>query len=135
MVKSDKNLLFKPEYSKILINIAAGDLATADALIRSAAPGRIENILYMIQQAVEKNLKAVLVKKQIPFPMVHDLGILIALLPSDDYPPGGFNWTALNPFASTRRYEEGSMPISDEEIHSAYDAAVLVGHWAKVQIR
>ena len=48
--------------------------------------------------------------------MVHDLGILIALLPVADYPPGGFDWAELNPFATVRRYEDGALPISAEEI-------------------
>jgi hypothetical protein len=62
--------------------------------------------------------------------MVHDLGILIALLPENDYPPGGFDWTALNPFASIRRYEQGHLPISRDELKAAYDAALLVEEWA-----
>lgn len=123
--------LFPPEYAKELLRIAEGDLATAAALLNSPAPGRIENIPYMIQQGVEKAIKCVLIRRQIPFPLVHDIGILIALLPRDGYPPGGFDWTALNPFASIRRYEEGAMPITMAEIQSAYDAALTVIIWAK----
>lgn len=126
----NKNILFLPEYAPNLLNIAKGDLMTADALIKATHPGRPENILYMIQQAVEKTLKAALIKKQIAFPLVHDLGILIALLPEADYPPGGFEWTALNPYASIRRYEEGNLPLTREEIISSYDAALLVIQWA-----
>jgi hypothetical protein len=94
VVNSNKTILFKPEYSKTLLSIAIGDLSTAKTLLSANDPGRVENILYMIQQSVEKSLKAVLVYKQIAFPLVHDLGILIALLPADEYPPGGFDWTA-----------------------------------------
>jgi HEPN domain-containing protein len=127
----NKNVLFSPTYSPELLKIARGDLQTAKALIDSPQPGRLENILYMIQQAVEKALKAALVRKQIAFPMVHDLGILIALLPSNEYPPGGFDWTALNLFASVRRYEEGSLPVTRQEISAAYAAALLVMDWAE----
>lgn len=134
MVKNKKNL-FEPTYSNQLLQIATGDLATAKALIDSPAPGRLENILYMIQQSVEKALKSVLIKKQISFPLVHDLGILIALLPATDYPPGGFDWTALNPYASIRRYESGPMPIDFEEIKGAYQAAILVMDWASLHIK
>ncbi|MEY4616592.1 MAG: hypothetical protein RJB66_1552 [Pseudomonadota bacterium] len=129
---NNKPLLFKPEYASSLLTIAKGDLATAAALIQSPNPGRLENIYYMIQQSVEKAIKSVLVKNQIPFPMVHDLGILIALLPSTKYPPGGFDWTALNPYASIRRYEEGNLPISMDEVKIAYDAALEVMKWAEV---
>lgn len=131
MVSQNKTILFKPEYGDKLLNIAGGDLATALALLNSPEPGRLENILFMIQQAVEKAIKSVLIKKQIPFPLVHDLGILIALLPADSYPPGGFDWTALNSYASIRRYEEGSLPIDKAEIKTAYEAALLVLDWAK----
>jgi HEPN domain-containing protein len=126
----NKKVSFDPQYALELLNIARGDLVTAKALLDAQNPGRLENILYMIQQSVEKAFKAVLIAKQIQFPLVHDLGILIALLPSQDYPPGGFDWTALNPFASIRRYESGPMPLDREEIVGAYDAALLVLAWA-----
>ncbi|MBC7420358.1 MAG: HEPN domain-containing protein [Bdellovibrio sp.] len=131
----NKNILFKKEYAKHLFEIAKGDLDTASALLMAKSPGRIENILYMIQQSVEKSLKAVLIHKQISFPIVHDLGILIALLPVDDYPPGGFDWAELNPYASIRRYEEGSLPIHRDEIQAAFDAARLVQDWVIAQFQ
>ncbi len=130
-MNSDKKILFSPDYAVTLIKIAEGDLTTAQALIQSPNPGRLENILYMIQQAIEKTLKSVLINKQIPFPLVHDLGILIALLPSNEYPPGGFEWTALNPYASIRRYEEGHLPITLDEIKGSYLSATQVIDWAK----
>lgn len=75
---SNKNILFKIEYASKLLFIAKGDLSTAKALIDSANPGRRENILYMIQQAVEKALKTVLLillrpsggMKKGPFPSI-----------------------------------------------------------------
>lgn len=127
----NKNILFKKEYADQLLMIARGDLDTAKALMLSPNLGRKENVLYMIQQAVEKAIKSVLVAKQMSFPLVHDLGILIALLPSKDYPPGGFDWTALNPFASVRRYEQGAIPVTQEEIQAAFDAALAVMIWAE----
>lgn len=129
-----KNILFKKEYASELLIIAEGDLATAKALLNCANPGRLENILYMIQQAVEKSIKVVLISKQISFPLVHDLGILIALLPPPDYPPGGFDLTALNPYASIRRYEAGEILLDKQEIAGAYSAAELVILWAKKYI-
>lgn len=130
-----KDVLFKKEYAQHLFKIALGDLDSAAALILASASGRPENILYMIQQSVEKSLKAVLIHKQISFPLVHDLGILIALLPKEDYPPGGFDWTELNPYASIRRYEEGALPISKEEIEAAFNASKLVHQWVTAQFK
>ncbi len=126
----NKSVLFKKEYAKELLKIAVGDLKTAKALIESPDPGRPENILYMIQQSVEKAVKVVLISKQIPFPLVHDLGILIALLSTADYPPGGFDLTALNPYSTIRRYETGEIPLDNEEIQGAYLAAELVIAWS-----
>ncbi len=126
-----KNILFKVEYAQALLKIAEGDLISAHSLMISSQPGRLENILYLIQQSVEKAIKSVLIKKQIAFPLVHDLGILIALLPVNDYPPGGFDLTSLNPFATVRRYEEGQIPISIDEVQFAYATTLKVIEWAK----
>jgi len=134
MVQS-KNILFKKEYAKQLLEISIGDLQTAEALMSVENPGRIENILYMVQQSVEKALKSVLIYKQIAFPLVHDLGILIALLPEVDYPPGGFNWTDLNPYASVRRYEDGALPINIKEVEAAIKATHLVHKWVIIQFK
>ena len=65
---------------------------------------------------------------------VPDLGILIALLPEADYPPGGFDWTALNPYASIRRYEEGNLPLTLEEIEVAYRALLPLLEWARSHV-
>jgi HEPN domain-containing protein len=126
-----KNVLFSKDYAKQLLSIAEGDLKSASALIRAKDKGRPENSLYLVQQAVEKAIKSVLISKQIAFPLVHDLGILIAFLPESDYPPGGFDWTALNPFATVRRYEQGAIPITDEEVLTSYQSAKLVLKWAE----
>ena len=77
--------LFKVEYAKELFPIAKGDLDSA-LILAKAAGGRKENIIYMAQQAVEKAIKALLVYNKIAFPLVHDLGILLALLPDNLMP-------------------------------------------------
>ena len=131
---NDKSILFPKEYSVELLQIAIGDLKSAEVLFKSMESGRLENILYMAQQSVEKSIKAMLIHFQIKFPLVHDIGILIALLPVDQYPPGGFELTSLNPYASVRRYEEGRIPLETDEIHAALRAAQLVVAWASQKI-
>lgn len=125
-----KKRLYKKEYSKELLKIASGDLDSAVALSKAKA-GRPENIIFLVQQSVEKYIKAVLVHLQIGFPVVHDLGILVALLPDDKMPPEGFGLTELNPFATVRRYEEGQIPLTAEEIESSLTTARKVADWAK----
>ncbi len=125
-----KKRLYKKEYSKELLNIASGDLDSALALSKVNS-GRPENIIFLVQQSVEKYIKAVLVHLQIGFPVVHDLGILVALLPDDKMPPEGFGLTELNPFATVRRYEEGLIPLTKEEIATSLSTAQKVAEWAK----
>ncbi len=125
-----KKRLYKKEYAKELLKIASGDLDSAVALSK-ANSGRPENIIFLVQQSVEKYIKAVLVHLQIGFPVVHDLGILVALLPDDKMPPAGFGLTELNPFATVRRYEEGQIPLTTEEIETALATARKVADWAK----
>lgn len=98
MTRNQKHL-FKKDYAQELLIIAKGDLDSAIELSK-ATSGRPENTVFLAQQSVEKSIKAVLVHLQIAFPLVHDLGILIALLPDEKMPPEGFALTELNPFAS-----------------------------------
>lgn len=132
MTKNLKKQLFPKEYSQELLKIAKGDLDSATGL-STIKTGRPENIIFLAQQAVEKYVKAVLVHLQIAFPMVHDLGILIALLPDDKMPTEGFALSELNPFATVRRYEEGQIPLTLEEIDSALTTAKNIAAWAKTQ--
>ncbi len=125
---TNQKRLFEKHYAQELFRIAKGDFESALAL-NSSNLGRKENIVYMCQQAVEKSIKASLVHLQIPFPLIHDLGSLISLLPDDKMPPGGFSLIELNPYASVRRYEEGSLPLIAQEIEAAVLAATTVINW------
>lgn len=127
----NKKKLFKKEYAKELLRIAKGDLESAKLLSKHISSGRPENIVFLAQQAAEKAIKAVLIHLQISFPLVHDMGILIALLPQDKMPPGGFALTELNPYASIRRYEEGPLPLSKDEIEVSLQASEDVAVWAE----
>jgi HEPN domain-containing protein len=124
---------FKKEYAKDLLKIAEGDLKSSLVLSRSQ-DGRPENILFLAQQSVEKAIKALLVHQEIAFPLVHDLGILVALLPDPLIPPGGFDLIQLNPYASVRRCEEGALPLTSEEIHIALDMAEQVLVWVREKV-
>lgn len=134
MTKNYKKQLFPKEYAKELLKIAEGDLGSAKTLFNAGHDGRPENIIFIAQQSVEKSVKAVLVHLQIAFPLVHDLGILVALLPDDKMPPEGFALVELNPFASIRRYHEGDVPLTEEELNASLDVAQRVAHWAKVNL-
>lgn len=130
MTKNLKKQLFPKEYAKELLRIADGDLASALGLSKLTA-GRPENIIFLAQQAVEKYLKSVLVCLQIAFPLLHDLGVLVALLPDDKMPTEGFELMELNPFATVRRYHEGDVPLTKEEIEASLKVAQNIANWAK----
>ncbi len=78
----------------------------------------------------EKCTKAVLVHLQISFPVVHDLGMLVALQLDDKMPPEGFGIVELNPYATVRRYEEGLTSLTTEEIETSLTTARKVATWA-----
>ena len=62
------------------LRYAREDLETARVLVDSAtAPPR--HAAWLAQQAAEKAIKAVFVALRIPFPFVHDLDRLVALVP------------------------------------------------------
>ena len=122
--------LFKQEYALELLKIAEGDLESARGLNESKR-GRPENICFLAQQCIEKALKAVLCWNQIPFPLVHDAGILVAKMPNGVVPPAGYHLAILTKFATVKRYEEGSLALTAQEIAAVLQIATDVFDWAK----
>ena len=80
---------FDPTYASQLLDIALADLESAKVLAAAWQRGRVENIFFLVQQSVEKSLKAYLCHKHGDFPMVHDLGILLGKM--DQLPPQGYS--------------------------------------------
>lgn len=132
MTPRKQEKVFPRRYAKELITIALGDMDSAKALARSLpAAGRRENICLLIHQAVEKATKAVLVHYTISVPLVHDLGALIARIPSEASFPMGYELLTLNDFATVRRYEESVIPITDAELKMAFELAETALSWAR----
>ncbi|MCX6132049.1 MAG: HEPN domain-containing protein [Proteobacteria bacterium] len=133
MTPRKQEKLFRKEYAAELISIASADLSSAKIL--ADHNGRRENSIYHAQQCVEKSLKALLCWMGIPVPLVHDAGILVAKLPSNLTPPGGYNLSDLTPYATVKRYEEGMFDITEEEHKAALDIATQVLEWTKSQLK
>jgi len=133
MVFQGKEQTFKKTYAKELLAIAFGDLESAKGL-QSSNRGRPENVCYLAHQVIEKSLKAVLIWKQIPFPLIHDANALVAKLPALDHPPHGYDLGELNQFATVRRYEEGAVELSKEMIQNAVNIAEEIWNWASKKI-
>lgn len=124
---------FDRAYAHTLIRIAEEDFRTARFTQRGVDEGQVrpENVLFLYQQAIEKLLKAVLCMLELPVPMVHDLGILLAKLPPDTQPDVGYEITRLNDFAGIRRYEEGGMVVQSEDLTDAQALCEELLNWAK----
>ncbi len=100
-------------------------------MIKENPQARLENAFYMVQQCIEKSLKALLVNRGIPVPLVHDLGILLAKLPNDLLAPYGYELSDLNQYASIRRYEIGTFKLTKEEIEIVIEKGQVMYDWCK----
>jgi HEPN domain-containing protein len=128
-----KERLFNKDYAKELMRIATGDLESARGLFKSKM-GRSENILFLVEQAIEKSLKAVLCWNELPVPLIHDLGIILARFPEGLVVPENESLLDLSQFASIRRYEEGKAQLTSEEITEAIHLAERVLKWAGKEV-
>ena len=107
---------------------AEEDLRVAEHLA-GQEPRYLNSICFHSQQAVEKYLKAWLVRHQVEFPKTHDLGRLLSLVGTVD---GGLasaldETTALNPYGVESRY-----PTDLPEL-TADDARVAVALASRVR--
>ncbi len=126
-----KERLFKLPYSWELLAIAKNDLLAAKALAANPQV-RYETAFFMLQQAVEKALKAVLVAQSKAVPLVHDLAVIIDRL--DPKPDATDELNELTDFASIRRYEEGTFVVTAEETAAAIKLVEATLAFAETQI-
>jgi HEPN domain-containing protein len=127
---SPKGKLFQPAYAKELLEIAEGDLQSAQGLA-SLTQGRPENICYMAQQCAEKSLKAMLCFLGKVVILTHDLDALLSHLPDDKLPPHAHQLGALTEYSLIRRYEKGYEILAKEDIKLALELAEQTLKWAK----
>lgn len=127
-----KERLFKLPYAHELLVIAMNDFLAAKALIANPQV-RYETAFFMLQQSVEKALKAVLVAQSKPVPLVHDLAVIIDRL--DPKPDSPDDLNELTDFASVRRYEEGTFVVTAEETAAAIKLVESTLAFAKSQIK
>ena len=123
---------FDKSYGKELLAIAEQDLASAKILGQHWQTGRIENVFFLAQQAVEKALKDYLCHHHGEFPLVHDIGVLLGKM--DELPPRGYELVTFSQFAGIRRYETGKAHLDNEDIDTALDAATGVTEWVRAII-
>ena len=106
---------YQKKYAFELHKLAQDDLLAAVTLDRSDETRR-DITLYLISQAIEKSIKAVLCFQEIPIPLTHNLTKLVDLLPTADHLVEFENMYDIGDLATVRRYEEGSFLLTKEEI-------------------
>ena len=124
---------FPPNDPREWLNRARSNLVHA----RRETPGvYLEDLCFDAQQAAEKAIKAVMIKRQIDFPHTHDIARLLRMLESDglDIPEPLERAAELTPYAAVMRYPGIEQPVSPEAHAEAVAAAEAVVRWAEGQV-
>lgn len=93
--------------------------------------GELKMFVFLAQQVVEKVLKAALCFLEKPVPFTHNLDFLLERLPQDKIPPHSDNLSVLTEYGTIRRYEEGIIKITSEDLAATIKAAKEVLDWGK----
>ena len=128
-----KDKLFKREYARELLAIAAGDLGSAELMATDQNKGRRENICYAAQQSIEKAQMAVICAQGDANALTHSIEFLLDKV-KGSAPPHGDELIELTDFATVKRYQEGNEIITAEDISATIGAAKKVLIWAQAKI-
>ena len=120
---------YPPDDPREWLNRAESNLALARSRVEGAY---LEDLCFQAQQAAEKSIKAVMIKRDIDFPYVHDLRRLLALLQDagEDVPPAVARAENLTRYASDTRYPGTAEPVDEQRYLNAIQIADAVVRWA-----
>lgn len=108
--------------------------AESDLEYAQAATGprvMLEARCFHLQQAVEKSLKALLVRSGSEAPWTHSLRLLRDLLPADIAVPNEVEEAVrLTKYAVETRYPASALPVTEDEYREALHLARVVVEWA-----
>ena len=109
-------------------NLARARIVTAEAYL--------EDCCFDAQQAAEKAIKAVMIKRRIDFPYIHDIARLFRILESDGQavPEDLERAAELTRYATAMRYPGIEDPVSEEAHAEAVAIAETVVRWAEEQV-
>jgi HEPN domain-containing protein len=104
-------------------------LAAGDSSIRR------EQVCFHAQQAAEKAIKAVLLSREIEFPMTHDLEVLLGIAERSglQLPESVREAGLLSPYAVETRYPGYWLEISQADLKEAIRIAELTVAWAQAE--
>lgn len=124
---------FPPDDPREWLNRARSNRARARAKIPDAY---LEDLCFDAQQAAEKAIKAVLLKKGGAFPYVPDLARLLTLLEEagEEIPEAVRQAEDLTRYAVVTRYPGLAEPVTETHYQEAVASAEAVVHWAEERI-
>jgi HEPN domain-containing protein len=96
----------------------------------------LEDLCFNAQQAVEKAIKALLIRRKVEFPYIHDIAALLTLLEraGQEVPETIREAGRLTRFAVFTRYPGIAPPIPHEEYAEAVRVAEEVVRWVEKQL-
>ena len=115
------------------LNRARSNLAMAVNRI----PGvYLEDLCFDAQQAAEKAIKALMIKRGIDFPYVHDLARLLSMLKDagEAIPDDVGQARKLTQFATITRYPGIDQPVTEQQYAKAIEIAEAVVRWAEQRL-
>ena len=124
---------FPPDDPREWLNRAHSSLAQA----KNRVPGvYLEDLCFDAQQAAEKAIKAVMIRRDMEFPYVHDLDRLLSLLEEDGeiVPVAIRQSDELTRYAVVTRYPTVVRPVSEPEYRQAVAIAQAVVTWAEQRV-
>ena len=124
---------FAPDDPREWLNRAMSNLGLA----KSKIPGTyLEDLCFEAQQAAEKAIKAVMIRRNIEFPYVHDLARLLSMLDEagEEIPAVVRKAEELTRYALITRYPGIARPVSEQEYAEAVAVAEEVVRWADERI-
>ena len=111
------------------------DHALSDLLLaQNRLPGlRLEHLCFHAQQAAEKAIKALMIRRGIEFPYVHDLSVLLSIVAEagEDVPESVRLSRRLTPYAAAARYPGIAERVTEEDHAEAVRLAESVVNWVK----
>ena len=115
------------------LNRARSNLAMAVNRI----PGvYLEDLCFDAQQAAEKAIKALMIKRGIDFPYVHDLARLLSMLKDagEAIPDDVGQARKLTQFATITRYPGIDQSVTEQQYAKAIEIAEAVVRWAEERL-
>ena len=124
---------FSPDDPREWLNRARSNLALAKNRVPDVY---LEDLCFEAQQAAEKAIKAVMLSRNINFPYVHDLALLLSILEEGGEALSETVRRAarLTPFAVDARYPGIGQPVSEQQYLEAVAIAEAVIRWAQERL-